>query len=105
MRTLLTYTLDNGNGANAKNVPSWETILPILLVAYELMKAIKDAQKKGHLKRDILLIVPAYHETLSVRINSPEDFDYDMITVNLFTIERCYVLICLMKDARKPIQS
>jgi hypothetical protein len=87
------WPLDNGKWCECEECAKLGNYTrQILLVAYELMKAIKDAQKKGHLKRDILLIVPAYHETLPGPDKPlPEDFDYDMITVNLFTIERCYV--------------
>ena len=93
------WPLDNGKWCECEECAKLGNYTrQILLVAYELMKAIKDAQKKGHLKRDILLIVPAYHETLPGPDKPlPEDFDYDMINV-IITIERRYVHDCLMKD-------
>ncbi len=87
------WPLDNGKWCECEECAKMGNYTrQILVVAYKLSKAIKEATKKGLLKRDILLIVPAYHETLPGPDQPlPDDFDYDMITVNLFTIERCYV--------------
>lgn len=64
----------------------------ILMLAYSMMKTIKKAIHDGLLKRDITIFVPAYHETLPEPDRPlPDDFDYDMCKVTLFTIERCYV--------------
>lgn len=63
----------------------------ILLLAYRVDKAIKEAYRQGRLKRKILLICPAYHETLPVPDRPlPEDFDYGSIITVFYPIERCF---------------
>lgn len=63
----------------------------ILNLAYQVDKAIKTAYTHGRLKRKILLICPAYHETLPVPDKAlPEDFDYQSIMTVFYPIERCF---------------
>ncbi|MCK5811399.1 MAG: DUF4838 domain-containing protein [Clostridiales bacterium] len=63
----------------------------MLLLAYELDKAIKKAQKEGRLRRKIKLLIPVYHETLQPpEIDLPIDFDYQNVIATFFPIERCY---------------
>ncbi len=87
------WPLDNGKWCECDECKALGNYTrQILLVANTLMQYIKDAVKKGLLKRDIMLMVPAYHETLpEPDMPLPDDFDYDMCVVTLFTIERCYV--------------
>ena len=63
----------------------------ILKLAYQVDKAIKKARSQGILKRKILIICPAYHETLPVPdCPLPEDFDYESIMAVFYPIERCF---------------
>lgn len=63
----------------------------ILKLAYLVDKAIKEAYSQGRLKRKILIICPAYHETLPVPDKPlPEDFDYESIMTVFYPIERCF---------------
>ncbi len=63
----------------------------ILLVAYAIDKAIKEAYRTGKIKRRVQLVCPAYHETLPVPDKElPADYDYSNITVVFYVIERCY---------------
>ena len=60
----------------------------ILNLAYQVDKAIKTAYTHGRLKRKILLICPAYHETLPVPDKAlPEDFDYDHDDYSQYEVE------------------
>lgn len=64
----------------------------ILKLAYRVDKAIKEAYVQGRLKRKLLLICPAYHETLPVPdVPVPEDFDYGSIMTVFYPIERCFL--------------
>ncbi|MBR4220501.1 MAG: DUF4838 domain-containing protein [Victivallales bacterium] len=58
----------------------------MLYVAYYVQKAI--AKK---VSRPVVLVVPAYHETLDVPDRPlPDDFDYSKVLIQFFPIERCY---------------
>lgn len=64
----------------------------ILALAQKVNRAIQTAYAQGRLKRRILLICPAYHETLPVPdVPLPEDFDYENIMTVFYPIERCFV--------------
>ncbi|MBR2374516.1 MAG: DUF4838 domain-containing protein [Lentisphaeria bacterium] len=58
----------------------------LLKLADKCLKIIKQ-----RVKREIFLIIPAYHETLSPPdLPMPDGFDYEHIAVEFFPIERCY---------------
>ncbi|MBE9479391.1 MAG: DUF4838 domain-containing protein [Chloroflexi bacterium] len=64
----------------------------ILLLAHDCSRVIREARREGRLNRDVLIVCPAYHETLPVPSKPlPEDFDHDRVAVVFFPIERCYV--------------
>ncbi len=63
----------------------------ILLLAHKIDLAVKKAYAEGRMKRKVLLITPAYHETLPVPDRPlPKDFDYSRIMTVFYPIERCF---------------
>ena len=63
----------------------------ILKLAHRIDLAAKKAYEEGRLKRKVLLITPAYHETLPVPDQPlPENFDYNSIMTVFYPIERCF---------------
>ena len=63
----------------------------ILLLAHDCRKAIAAARASGRLAREVLVAVPAYHESLVPPSRPlPEDFDHRGIVVVFFPIERCF---------------
>ena len=86
------WALDNGTWCTCPDCLKDKTLsYRQLMFAYKLDKAIKKAKEEGRIKRDIKIIIPAYHETLEAPDKPlPEDFDYNNILVIFFVIERCY---------------
>ena len=86
------WPLDNGAWCQCENCRALGNYSTrILLLAYRVDKAIKEAYRLGRLKRKILLICPAYHETLPAPDRAlPEDFDYSSIATVFYPIERCF---------------
>lgn len=63
----------------------------ILLLAHDCRAAINAARLQGRLARDVLVAVPAYHESLLPPSRPlPDGFDHDGILVVFFPIERCF---------------
>lgn len=64
----------------------------ILLLAHDCRKAILDGKAAGRINREVIVSVPAYHESLDPPTRPlPEDFDHGGVVVTFFPIERCYV--------------
>jgi len=78
---------DNGHWCECENCRAIGNIATRMLnVAYAVQKAI--AQK---VSRPVVLVVPAYHETLIAPDRPlPDDFDYSKVLIQFFPIERCY---------------
>ena len=87
------WPLDNGAWCQCDNCRAQGNYSArILGLAYKVDKAIKAARQAGRLKRSILIICPAYHETLPVPDQPlPEDFDYGTIMTVFYPIERCFL--------------
>jgi len=85
--------LDNGTWCQCEKCRQDGTYsYKLLMLAYKLDKAIKQATEEGKIKRRIRVEIPAYHETLPPPDRAlPEDFDYSNIYVTFCVIERCYV--------------
>lgn len=84
--------LDNGTWCDCEACRAMGNLSTrLLMLAYELDKTIKQAQREGRIRRKIRLAIPAYHETLPAPDRPlPDDFDYDTISVVFFPIERCF---------------
>ncbi|MBN2852738.1 MAG: DUF4838 domain-containing protein, partial [Clostridia bacterium] len=64
----------------------------MLMTAYTLHKEIKKAYLNKTLGRNVKIIIPIYHETLTPpETDLPDDFDYENVIITFFPIERCYV--------------
>jgi len=87
------WALDNGTWCECELCQAQGNYATrLLLLAYTIDKAIKQAQREGKIHRTIRLMVPAYHETLPAPDRPlPEDFDYSTCMVVFFPIERCFV--------------
>ena len=86
------WAMDNGTWCDCEKCRK-DSVLSYrqLMFAYKLDKAIKKARQDGVIKREIKIIVPAYHETLEAPDKPlPDDFDYNTILTIFFVIERCY---------------
>ncbi|MBT3273147.1 MAG: DUF4838 domain-containing protein [Spirochaetales bacterium] len=64
----------------------------IMLLANDCRRAIVAAQKGGTINREVIVSIPAYHETLDIPSRElPPDFDHEGIVATFFPIERCFV--------------
>ena len=64
----------------------------LLVLVNQVHQAIEKAQERNYIKRDVKIVFPIYHETLSPPTRPlPQDFDYDDCIGTYFPIERCYV--------------
>ena len=64
----------------------------IMLLANDCRKSIVAARNAGLINREVIVSIPAYHETLDIPSRElPADFDHDGIVATFFPIERCFV--------------
>lgn len=87
------WLLDNGDWCGCDSCKAKGNYTDRLLwVVHSLRRELVKAVDKGLLKRDVKIIFPAYHETLTAPERPlPEDFDYNSCIATFFPIERCYV--------------
>ncbi len=86
------WPLDNGNWCECDACQTLGNKTDQLLaLACDCCRAMDRARQAGRLKRDVKVVIPAYHETLDAPTKPlPPDFDHDRLVATFFPIERCY---------------
>ena len=87
------WALDGGKWCTCPNCKKLGTPTDrLLLLIYEVNKAVQKAVREGRINHDVKLIFPIYHETLPPPTRPlPVDFDYTHCIGTFFPIHRCYV--------------
>jgi hypothetical protein len=62
----------------------------LMVVAGDVLAAIKRARADGRLSREVLVVLPAYRGTLAGPTKKIAGLDYEGLSVTFFPIERCY---------------
>jgi len=87
------WPLDGGEWCTCENCQKLGTPTDrLLLLIYDVNKAVQKAIQEGRINHDVKLVFPIYNETLSPPTRPvPADFDYQHCIGTFFPIQRCYV--------------